>query len=341
MIALVITIIVLLILAGVTIATLTGENGILTRASDAREQTEIANVIEQAKTDILGIQAEKKDGNITKGELKTVLDKYFDDIPEDFSIDDVFTTKDEYGNHEIAVSEIYNGNLGGTQEVISKTESYVGCYADIDSDGNPDGIIYADLAIGNTGTGQWGDDEDGSTNYTIPIEENLKDYYISNSDYGPLLSPTETGNDRFYIMALSDIDENSYYWYKNAYGNMNEEDILTSGDFGSGKTNTETMIEKWNNTEYGKQDSNDVWGIIQSQVAEGWFVPSKEEWAAFAGELGDYAYIWINNDVYWSSTQESTTHASAINFRSAFIDGYSLDNGMAPSYVYVRLSKTF
>ena len=42
LIALVITIIVLLILAGVTIATLTGENGILTRANDAKEKTEQA-----------------------------------------------------------------------------------------------------------------------------------------------------------------------------------------------------------------------------------------------------------------------------------------------------------
>ena len=38
LIALVITIIVLLILAGVTIATLTGDNGILTRASEAKEE---------------------------------------------------------------------------------------------------------------------------------------------------------------------------------------------------------------------------------------------------------------------------------------------------------------
>ena len=41
LIALVITIIVLLILAAVSIATLTGENGILTRANDAKMQTEI------------------------------------------------------------------------------------------------------------------------------------------------------------------------------------------------------------------------------------------------------------------------------------------------------------
>ena len=39
LIALVITIIVLLILAGVTIATLTGDNGILTKAQNAKEKT--------------------------------------------------------------------------------------------------------------------------------------------------------------------------------------------------------------------------------------------------------------------------------------------------------------
>lgn len=46
LIALVITIIVLLILAGVTIATLTGENGILTKATDAKVETRGASVEE-------------------------------------------------------------------------------------------------------------------------------------------------------------------------------------------------------------------------------------------------------------------------------------------------------
>ena len=41
LIALVITIIVLLILAAISIATLTGENGILTKAETAKRQTEI------------------------------------------------------------------------------------------------------------------------------------------------------------------------------------------------------------------------------------------------------------------------------------------------------------
>ena len=42
LIALVITIVVLLILAGVTITALSGDNGILTRAKDAKEKTEQA-----------------------------------------------------------------------------------------------------------------------------------------------------------------------------------------------------------------------------------------------------------------------------------------------------------
>ena len=49
LIALVITIIVLLILAGVSIATLTGENGILTRAQDAKTKTEESEDIEKIR----------------------------------------------------------------------------------------------------------------------------------------------------------------------------------------------------------------------------------------------------------------------------------------------------
>lgn len=61
LIALVITIIVLLILAGVSIAMLTGENGILTRANDAAFETafatareNVANAINEAMTEYYG-----------------------------------------------------------------------------------------------------------------------------------------------------------------------------------------------------------------------------------------------------------------------------------------------
>ena len=49
LIALVITIIVLLILAGVAISMLSGENGILTQAQQAKSKTEKASTLEQVR----------------------------------------------------------------------------------------------------------------------------------------------------------------------------------------------------------------------------------------------------------------------------------------------------
>ena len=49
LIALVVTIIVLLILAGVSISMLTGQNGILNRAAEAKEKTEVAQEDESQK----------------------------------------------------------------------------------------------------------------------------------------------------------------------------------------------------------------------------------------------------------------------------------------------------
>ena len=66
LIALVITIIVLLILAGVSIATLTGENGILTRANEAKEATEQAEQDELAMlndlNNLMGNYVESEEG---------------------------------------------------------------------------------------------------------------------------------------------------------------------------------------------------------------------------------------------------------------------------------------
>ena len=61
LIALVITIIVLLILAGVSIAMLTGENGILTRAGDAQEATTEAEAEEALKLALSEILSNKLD----------------------------------------------------------------------------------------------------------------------------------------------------------------------------------------------------------------------------------------------------------------------------------------
>ena len=71
LIALVITIIVLLILAGVTIATLTGDNGIITRTNQAKEETEKAGAKEKVQMEVAGSFDEY--GNFDIGKLKENL----------------------------------------------------------------------------------------------------------------------------------------------------------------------------------------------------------------------------------------------------------------------------
>ncbi len=73
LIALVITIIVLLILAGVALATLTGENGILTQANKAKTETNNANIEEQVKLAFLGSYG--TDGKLDYSELRKNLEE--------------------------------------------------------------------------------------------------------------------------------------------------------------------------------------------------------------------------------------------------------------------------
>ncbi len=73
LIALVITIIILLILAGISIATLTGENGLLTKTHTAKTETKKANAEEQVKIAVAG--SFDNDGKITEDKVKEELRK--------------------------------------------------------------------------------------------------------------------------------------------------------------------------------------------------------------------------------------------------------------------------
>ena len=106
LISLVVTIIILLILAGVTIATIMGDNGLINKAKDAKIKTEIAGIKEEIQTDILGKQAENN-GNISDDSLKAILEKYGTLSEEEKLTDKTLTTTK--GSYEIKVSEIFNG----------------------------------------------------------------------------------------------------------------------------------------------------------------------------------------------------------------------------------------
>ena len=148
--------------------------------------------------------------------------------------------------------------------------SGVGYYADTDGDGTPDGIIFADLKIG--GSGSW-----GGTDYTISTATNVKEYYVSQTNYNGLfgtkdvLTAKGSGNARFNVMALSDYDNGTTYSLTNAKS-------ITSGD---------------------------------------WATPAIETWRTFAGQLGittsNYSEYGLHAK-YWSSSGYTLFNGFSISF---------------------------
>ena len=109
LIALVITIIVLLILAGISIATLTGENGLLTKATTAKRETKTANAEEQVKIAVTG--SLDNEGKLTANKVKEELGK----------IPNVGKIRDTNGGFPIEVDlDEYTFVIDGNGNVIRK-----------------------------------------------------------------------------------------------------------------------------------------------------------------------------------------------------------------------------
>ena len=112
LIALVITIIVLLIFAGVSIASLTGENGILTRAETARDNTEESTVEEKVKLAVQGAYTKGR-GIIERDDLDNELKELFGagkyeisdgDAPWTVTVEDYEATVNSKG--KVSVAEV-------------------------------------------------------------------------------------------------------------------------------------------------------------------------------------------------------------------------------------------
>ena len=113
LIALVITIIVLLILAGVSIAMLTGQKGILTQANNAKNATELASAKEKVELAVIGAISQTRDGTLKVGNLRTELANYGGTIEgEAFSVTATVDGKSFAvdGNGNVVSTE--NGTLG-------------------------------------------------------------------------------------------------------------------------------------------------------------------------------------------------------------------------------------
>ena len=220
LIALVITIIVLLILAGVSIAMLTGQNGILTQAQNAKTTTENKSAEEKVKLSVMGARAD--DGTLTVGKLRTELANYGgtvegDTFPVTATVDGKSFTVDANGNVTVSGSSTdpnppaptENGTLGtvtGSETKNTTVKDSLGNqvvvpagFKVVNKDANvTDGIVVEDVSHSETA---------GSQFVWIPEGEVIKDNkgntetielkrYVFNEDgtVNTELSKTEPGD---------------------------------------------------------------------------------------------------------------------------------------------------
>ena len=246
LIALVITIIVLLILAGVSIAMLTGQNGILTQAQNSKTVTENKSAEEKVKLAVMGARAD--DGTLTVGKLRTELANYGgtvegDTFPVTATVDGKSFTVDANGNVTSAGSSAVpnppapteNGTLGtvtGSETTNTTVKDSLGNqvvvpagFKVVNKDANvTDGIVVEDVS--HTATA-------GSQFVWIPVGEVIKDS-AGNKETITLgrYSFDSSGNATAYSGSYTEDTASNH---NSSYGNTIAKDIE---DFKNKVTNT-------------------------------------------------------------------------------------------------------
>ena len=225
LIALVITIIVLIILAGVSINLVLGDNGIITKAKEGKEDTIVGQEKEQVELAYVSAAVKKLGDNVTSEELQDELDISVGDYKTSVTGNDTLKVKFEDTKHEYIVSK--NGNVS-KYERINPTPVYAHV---CDTDGNGKGETLVLSSI---------EDIEGYTitnNYGVIQERNKTDY----SFYGTNKSTQITKIDIYDKISPT----STAYWF-DGLTNLTEINNLSNLDV-SNVTNMECMFYQCSN----------------------------------------------------------------------------------------------
>ena len=149
LIALVVTIVVLLILAAVSISMLGGENGIISQAIKAREENEIGEEKEKIQLAVTAAKTKTEWGEITEENLANELTKNIGTRDEDYTLSkegESFLVTYTDSNRSYLVDA--NGNIG---EVVKREGLKVGDYINYIPDENTTGYTTDKLTEAITG----------------------------------------------------------------------------------------------------------------------------------------------------------------------------------------------
>ena len=118
LIALILTVIVALILAGITIGAISGDNGLINSTINAKEEAEIANEKEIINIAVIRSISKNRFGNLEEEEFQSELNREVgeDGIVEATDIGNEFEVIFIENNRYYTVDK--NGNIGDMQEII-------------------------------------------------------------------------------------------------------------------------------------------------------------------------------------------------------------------------------
>ena len=191
------------------------------------------------------------------------------------------------------------------------TTNYTGYYADVNDDGTVDGVIFVDLAKGASGNWNPGNNSWAASNNTgvysySAVTSGLRSYKISTkiSSYSGKFGTKP-------VIAPNGTSGNARFY------------VMALSDY-------DTSTHTWSDARYKTQTVGSVTFRL----------PSKEEWAAFGGQLGintsNYSSSYGLSSWYWSSTEYVSSYAWSARFYGGYMDNY-----LEADYYCVRLCATF
>ena len=294
LIALVITIIVLLILAAVSIATLTGENGILTRAADSKEETGQATAKEKVEVEVLG--SYDNNGNISIEKLNENLENVTG-LTSGLPIELLPATV-EVDGYEIMIGD--NGNTGTIIRMpeyqTENTKPYLPSnnFSQVEDTNLDNGLVITD------GTNNW---------VWIEVPKSIYTRAKSENDYEAIENDMET-----YTETLVTRDGYEDVWY-DGEGKTAEESTNLNDATGCGLT-----YEEYNNLKkYMLSSVYKNGGFWVGQTEAGSSVVRKDENAELTIPIvqeGAYPYNYITcpNAQIQSKKMNSGNYTSSLMF---------------------------
>ena len=294
LIALIVTIIVLLILAGVTINLAVNNQGIFNKAKTATRAYKNATENEQKGID----EADKEIENymppipgstlLRKNAPKiSVSGLKYADLDGDGIADGIIVADISKDSTDTKVTSELRGYSENTYKYTNADRTQV------------DGTLIK--CTNNTGTPRY--------------------YVLSLANYD--------GNDHYwYKEAYGKMSDSSTFTSKDfGNGKENTKKMIERMKNHSDKSK---YTEDYGEPTTG--ENADIWNIIEDKVKEGWFVPSKEEWNTFMINLkaqglttSNYSSSFGLGSWYLSSSQYLIRTAWSVNFANGYMNYYGVD----------------